>query len=578
MMQETVRPWLNHYPQGVPANIGELPYSTLADLLETSFSRHGQRTAQTFMGNHFSYDEINKKSLWIASYLQSIGLVKGDRVAVMLPNIPQYTVIAAAVLRAGLVLVNVNPLYTSSELQLQLSDAQPRVAFIIDYFAATLASVVDTTPLQHVIVTHIGDMLNPVKNWLIQTHLKRQGRISPYQLTQGITFKRVLHHGKKALGAYQKPFISTDDIALLQYTGGTTGLSKGAVLLHRNLVANVIQLYLWIASALDNLSQNKQINFIGALPLYHIFAFAINLLMAFHLGGNNILITNPKDLDAMMKDLKKQPFHIFPAVNTLFNAIANHPQAKEIDWHSLRLSVGGGMPVQQATAQKWYDLTGCPLIEGYGMSETSPVISAHRVDKSNKQPLCQGIGYPMPSTEIMLLDDAGHPVPEGKAGELLIKGPQVMASYWNNPQETEKVLTPEGFLRTGDIAVMQADGWLRIVDRKKDMILVSGFSVYPNEIEDTVALIEGVQECVAMGIPDKRSGETVALMVVKKDQLLTSQQIKQWCKTHLTGYKRPRIIEFCEMLPKSSVGKILRKEAKAYLLKRINMPNTSSSA
>lgn len=570
MIQKTVRPWLNHYPQGVPADIGELPYATLADLLETSFSKHRKRTAQTFMGHQFSYDEINKKSLWLASYLQSIGLVKGDRVAIMMPNTPQYATIAAAVLRSGLVLVNVNPLYTSSELKHQLNDAQPKAVFIIDHFATTLAQVVNETSLQHVIVTQVGDMLTPIKNWFIQKHLKRQGRIPPYQLQQATTFKKALQYGAKALTAYQKPTINADDIALLQYTGGTTGVSKGAVLLHRNLVANVIQLYLWVAPALDNLSQNKQINFIGALPLYHIFAFSINLLMAFYLGGNNILIANPKDMNALMKDLKKQPFHIFPAVNTLFNAIVNHPQANEINWQSLRLSVGGGMPVQQATAQKWYDLTGCPLIEGYGMSETSPVISAHRVDKSIEQPQSQGIGYPMPSTEILLLDDEGHPVSEGQAGELLIRGPQVMAGYWNNPQETQKTLTPEGFLRTGDIAVMQADGWLRIVDRKKDMILVSGFNVYPNEIEDTVALLEGVQECVAMGIPDRRSGETVALMVVKKDPLLTSQQIKQWCRTHLTGYKRPRIIEFCDALPKSPVGKILRKEAKAYLLGRAN--------
>lgn len=563
------RIWLNSYPQNVPADMSTPEYTTLNDLFESRFSQFSNQTAQTFMKRNFSYGQIDKASRQIASYLQCIGLVKGDRVAVMLPNIPQYAVIATAVLRAGYVLVNVNPLYTANELKHQLNDAQVKAIFIIQNFAHTLVEVIKETPIEHTITTGVGDMMGLVKGLAIHFYLKHKGQIPAYNLPQAISFKQALKIGNRLLDQYKKSDISPDDIAILQYTGGTTGVSKGAVLLHRNLVANVHQLYNWIAPALANISQNEQTTIVGALPLYHIFAFAINLLMAFHIGGKTILIANPKDINRLIDDLKLQRFHIFPAVNTLFNTLVNHPRAKEVDWHSLRLSVGGGMPVQNATSQAWFKLTGCPLIEGYGMSETSPVISAHRVDLYDQAIQKTGIGYPMPSTEIMLVNDQDEAVPLNTPGELVIKGPQVMAGYWNQPEETIKVFTKDGFLRTGDIAVMDETGWLRIVDRKKDMILVSGFNVYPNEIEDAVALLDGVKECVALGLPDPKTGETVALMVVKKDSNLTKEQIKQWCKEHLTGYKRPRVIEFCDELPKSTVGKILRREVRNNLISRM---------
>ena len=561
------RIWLNSYPQGVSADIDAPKYATLQELFESRFSQFRERTALTFLKREFSYGQIDKASRQIASYLQAAGLKKGERIAVMLPNTPQYVAIATAVLRCGYILVNVNPLYTASELKHQLNDAQVKVIFIIENFAHTLAQVIDEINIEHIIVTGVGDMMGLVKGFAINTYLKCKGQIPAYHLPQALTFKQVLKEGSRQLGKYVKQDVQPDDVALLQYTGGTTGVSKGAVLSHQNLVSNVHQLYNWISPALDKISQNEQTTIVGALPLYHIFAFAINVLMSFHIGGKTVLIANPKDMEHLIKDLKAQRFHVFPAVNTLFNTLVNHPKAQSVDWSTLRLSVGGGMAVQSATAQAWYKLTGCPLIEGYGMSETSPVISAHRVDLFDQALQKTGIGYPMPSTDILLLDDQDQPVPLNTPGELVIKGPQVMMGYWNRPEETAKVMTQDGFLRTGDIAVMDETGWLKIVDRKKDMILVSGFNVYPNEIEDAVASLAGVKECVALGLPDQKTGETVALMVVKKDPNLTIEQVKQWCREHLTGYKRPRIIRFCDELPKSAVGKILRRQARNDMLK-----------
>lgn len=563
------RIWLNNYPQGVPANIAPLEFSSIGDMFDSCFKTYAGKTAQTFAGRKFSYADYDDISLKIASYLQSIGLKQGDHIAVMMPNIPQFTAVATAILRAGFVLVNVNPMYTAPELEHQLKDAQVKAIFILENFAHTLAKVLPSTPMvEQVIITRIGDMISGLKGWFYNKAVKFKGMVPPYEIHQAISFKRAIAKGEWALDQYKRPVIQPDDIAVLQYTGGTTGVSKGATLLHRNLLSNVIQTYEWVKPALKKIIANdQQLVFIGALPLYHIFAFTINLLICFYIGGNNILIADPRNLSSMLRDMRKQPFHVLPAVNTLFGAILQHPEAKVMDWSSLQLSVAGGMSVQQATASAWYKLTGCTMVEGYGMSETSPVLCATRVDllleaQGMRQP---GIGYPIPSTEVTLLGDDDKPVGLNTPGELCVRGPQVMAGYWNSPEETAKTMTSEGYLRTGDIAVMDENGWLRIVDRKKDIILVSGFNVYPNEVEDAVALMEGVAECVAVGVPHEKSGEAVAIIIVKKDPELSSEQVKAWCKTHLTGYKRPKYVLFRDELPKSAVGKILRKEIKPIL-------------
>jgi long-chain acyl-CoA synthetase len=566
MTLKTDRIWLKNYPAEVPAEIDSQRFSSLAELFEQCFKTYPHRTAQTFMGKKFSYAQIDQFSMNIASYLQSVGLKKGDRVAIMMPNIPQYPVIATAILRAGFILVNVNPLYTARELEHQLKDADVQAIFIAENFAHTLAQAMLTTPVRHVILTGIGDLIGGLKGWFINKAIRFKGMVPNFDLPNSISLKEALLRGEYMLPDYQQPEIGSDDIAILQYTGGTTGVSKGATLLHRNLVSNVLQVYAWILPALKtNLSGKDQIVLVGALPLYHIFAFNVNLLITFYLGGNNILIPNPRDLSSMLRELRRQPFHVLPAVNTLFNAIVNHPEASSVNWSSLCLSVGGGMALQQATVQAWYKLTGCGMVEGYGMSETSPVICASRVDITDVNDQRMGIGYPVPSTTVVLRDDNDQPVPLGTPGEITVQGPQVMAGYWNSPEETAKVMTKDGFFRTGDIAVMDESGWIRIVDRKKDMILVSGFNVYPNEIEDVVALMSGVEECVAIGVPSPKSGEAVMVLVVKKDPELTEEQVKQWCKTRLTGYKRPRFVVFRESLPKSTVGKILRRELRALL-------------
>ena len=562
------RIWLKNYPEGVPADIDPQRFTSITEMVGECFKTYGHRTAQTFMGKKISYTQIDAQSMQIASYLQSLGLSPGDRVAVMMPNLPQYAIAALAVLRAGYVLVNVNPMYTARELEHQLNDADAKAIFIVDNFAHTLAQALPATPVQHVVLTSVGDLIGGIKGWFINKAVRLKGMIPQYDIPHAVSFKEALLRGEFKLADFQQPIIRGSDVAVLQYTGGTTGVSKGATLLHSNLVANVLQTYTWVLPALKKISsQDEQLVFIGALPLYHIFAFTINLLICFYVGGNNILIADPRNMSGMLKDMRKQRFHVLPAVNTLFNGLLNHPEVHSVDWSSLRLSVAGGMSVQQATAQAWYKLTGCCMVEGYGMSETSPVICATRVDLnvSASEPQQPGIGYPIPSTEVVLLDDEGLPVGLNTPGEIAVRGPQVMAGYWNSPQETEKVMTKDGFLRTGDVAVMDEQGWIRIVDRKKDMILVSGFNVYPNEIEDVVAHLDGVAECVAVGVPDAKSGEAVAIIIVKKDPALTAEHVKSWCKEHLTGYKRPRYVLFKESLPKSAVGKILRRELKPIL-------------
>lgn len=562
------RIWLKNYPADVPADIAPLPYSSLGEMINTSFKTYSSRTAQVFVGKKFTYARLDQYSLRIASYLQSLGLSKGDHIALMMPNLPQYTVVAAAILRAGFVLVNVNPMYTPHELKHQLNDAQVKAIFIAENFAHTLTQVITETDIQHVIVTRIADLVGGIKGWAINKYVQLKGLIPAYDLPAAVTFKHALKQGRAHLHQFKMPDIHPDDIALLQYTGGTTGVSKGAVLSHRNLLSNLIQTYDWVSPAVKKLvAEESQIVFIGTLPFYHIFAFMINLLICFHIGGSAILITDPRNTTAMLRSMKKQPFHVFAGVSTLFNTILHHPLAKSIDWSFLRLSVAGGMSVQQATAQGWQKLTGCPMVEGYGMSETSPVICVTQValglEKGSERPL--GIGYPVPSTEVVLLDENDKPVGLNTPGELCVRGPQVMAGYWNNPEETAKIMTKQGFLRTGDIAVMDEQGWFRIVDRKKDMILVSGFNVYPNEVEDAVTLMEGIKECVAVGVPNEKSGEAVAVIAVKQNPDITTEQVKAWCKQHLTAYKCPRYILFREELPKSAVGKVLRKELKPIL-------------
>lgn len=575
---KTERIWLASYPATVPADIDTHQISSLDKLLEQCFTSYANRTAESFMGKKYSYARIDALSTRIASYLQSLGLAKGDRVAVMMPNVPQYPVVATAILRAGFVLVNVNPMYTASELEHQLIDADARAIFIIENFAHTLAEIAGNVPVKHIIITAAGDLLGPIKGWLVNRSLHAKGQIPAYNLPQATRFKNALAHGEQALPSYRRPMISPEDIAVLQYTGGTTGVSKGAALRHRNLIANVLQIHAWILPALQStLANNNQIVLVGALPLYHVFAFTVNLLISFYLGAHNILIANPRDINALLRDLRRQPFHVFPAVNTMFNAILNHPQAQSMDWSSLRLSVGGGMAVQQATAQAWHQLTGCCIMEGYGMSETSPVICVGRADLTSPEQFRQGIGYPVPSTEVILIDDNDHPVPIGSPGEITVRGPQVMAGYWNAPEETAKIMTASGFLRTGDIGIMDETGWIRIVDRKKDMILVSGFNVYPNEVEDVVSLMDGVQECVAIGVPDKHSGEAVMVLIVKKNPELTEADVKAWCHDRLTGYKRPRHVVFRESLPKSAVGKFLRKEVRALLASEQSSTHSETS-
>jgi long-chain acyl-CoA synthetase len=462
----------------------------------------------------------------------------------------------AAVLRAGFVVVNVNPLYTPRELEHQLKDSGAKAIVVIENFAHVLEKVFDAVPTKQVILVAMGDMLGLVKGTLVNHVVRNVKKLVPaFKLPGAVGFKAAVRRGQRM--ALAAPAVGPDDIAVLQYTGGTTGVSKGAVLLHRNLVANLLQAEAWYQPALKKIPAGQQINTVCALPIYHIFGFNTNMMLAIRMGGCNILIANPRDLPGLFKDLKRQPFHSFPAVNTLFNAMANHPEFGSVDWSHLKISVGGGMAVTQATARLWLEKTGCPIVEGYGLSETSPSASCNPVDSTAYS---GNIGLPMPGTEMKLIDDDGHEVPPGTPGEIAIRGPQVMAGYWQRPDETSKVMTPDGYFRSGDIGIVDERGYFKIVDRKKDMILVSGFNVYPNEVEDTVSLMPGVLECAAVGIPDAKAGEAVKVVIVKKNPALTEADVRAWCEAQLTGYKRPKVVEFRTELPKSNVGKILRRE------------------
>ncbi|WP_353244821.1 long-chain-fatty-acid--CoA ligase [Limnohabitans sp.] len=552
--------WLKSYPEGIPAEIAPDPYSSLVGLLEDSFAKYADRCAYSFMGKDISFAQTNEESLALAAYLQSLGLVQGDRVAIMMPNVPQYPVAVAAILRAGFVVVNVNPLYTARELEHQLKDSGAKAIVIIENFAATLEKCIAQTPVQHVVTAAMGDRLGWLKGSLVNYVVRNVKKMVPvFHLPQAVKFNDALGKGRQL--AFRKPQLTADDIAVLQYTGGTTGVSKGAVLLHRNVIANVLQSEAWNEPVMKRIPAGEQPTSVCALPLYHIFAFTVNMMLGLRMGGKTILIPNPRDLPAVLKELSKHTFHSFPAVNTLFNGLANHPDFGTVNWSNLKVSLGGGTAVTPNVAQLWLEKTGCPICEGYGLSETSPSASCNPTTSTE---FTGTIGVPLPSTWMKLLDDDGHEVTEpGQPGEIAIKGPQVMAGYWQRPDETAKVMTADGYFKSGDVGTVDGRGFFKIIDRKKDMILVSGFNVYPNEVEEVASTCPGVLECAAIGVPDEKTGETVKLVVVKKDPALTEAKIMAHCREHMTAYKQPRVIEFRTELPKTPVGKILRRELRS---------------
>ena len=555
MIEERV--WLGSYPEGVPADIDASQYPSLVDLMADSFVKYANRTAYSFMGQDISYAQTDVKSQALAAYFQSLDLEKGDRVAIMMPNVPQYPVAVAAILRAGLVVVNVNPLYTPRELEHQLKDSGAKAIVIIENFAVTLQKCIAETQIEHVVVCAMGDMLSMPKGALVNFVVRNVKNLVPdFDLPGAVQFNQALNRGERA--TFVKPVIHSDDIAVLQYTGGTTGVSKGAMLLHRNVIANLLQSEAWNQPTMKRVPDNEQPTSVCALPLYHIFAFTVNMMLGMRTGSKNILIPNPRDLPAVLKELSTQTFHSFPAVNTLFNGLANHPDFDTVNWKNLKVSVGGGMAVTSAVAALWLQKTGCPICEGYGLSETSPSASCNPTTSTQ---FTGNIGVPLPSTFMKLLDDEGHEVTElGQAGEIAIKGPQVMAGYWQRPDETARSMTADGYFKSGDIGIRDAHGFFKIIDRKKDMILVSGFNVYPNDVEETVSLCPGVLECAAVGVPDEKTGEAVKLVIVKKDPTLTEMAVREYCKVNMTGYKQPKVVEFKKELPKTAVGKILRRE------------------
>ena len=552
----TERIWLKHYPEGVPADIDASQYPSLVALMDESFKKFANRTAYSFMGKDVSYAETDAQSRAVAGYLQSLGLARGDRVAIMMPNVPQYPATVAGILRAGYVVVNVNPLYTARELEHQMKDSGAKAIVIIENFAATLQKCIANTQIKHVVLASMGDRLGGLKGMIVNFVVRKVKKLVPaFSLPGAVRYNDAIAKGQGA--PFSAPQIGPDDVAVLQYTGGTTGVAKGAVLLHRNLIANVLQSEAWNEPVMKQIPAGEQSTSVCALPLYHIFAFTVNMMLSLRNGGKVILIPNPRDLPAVLKELSKHTFHSFPAVNTLFNGLANHPDFNTVNWSNLKVSIGGGMAVQSAVAKLWLEKTGCPICEGYGLSETSPSATCNPVTSKE---FSGTIGLPLPSTYIKILDDNGHEVPLGQAGEIAIKGPQVMAGYWQRPDETAKVMTADGYFKSGDIGIMDERGYTKIVDRKKDMILVSGFNVYPNEIEDVVAGMPGVLEVAAVGVPDEKMGEAVKLVIVKKDPGLTEDAVRKFCHDNLTGYKRPRVIEFRDELPKTPVGKVLRRE------------------
>jgi long-chain acyl-CoA synthetase len=549
------RIWLKQYPPGVPADIDVTQYASLVELLEESFAKFSDRKAFICMDKSISYRDLDEMSLAFAAYLQSKGLQKGARVALMMPNVLQYPIATAAVLRAGYAVVNVNPLYTPRELEHQLKDSGAEAIVVLENFAHTVQQVIGHTAVKHVVVGNMGEMLG-LKGVIVNLVVRRVKKMVPaYSLPGATGFNDAIAAGRGI--KFNKPKMAPDDVAFLQYTGGTTGVSKGATLLHRNILANVLQNDAWLQPALTAPPHVDQILIVCALPLYHIFALTACFLLAVRAGGVNLLIPNPRDIPGFIKELMKYQVNSFPAVNTLYNGLMHHPDFRKIDFSKLKMSNGGGMAVQRPVAEQWKQITGCSIAEGYGLSETSPTLTCNTATSTEFN---GSIGIPVPSTYLSIRDDDGNEVPFGEPGEICAKGPQIMAGYWNRPDETAKVMTADGYFRTGDIGVMTPDGYTKIVDRKKDMILVSGFNVYPNEIEEVIASHPGVLECAVIGVADEKSGEAVKAFVVKKDPNITAEDIIKFCRDELTGYKVPKLIEFRTELPKTNVGKILRRQ------------------
>jgi len=558
-LAEETKWWLRHYPPGVPHEIDITQYTSLPQMAEEAFARFRDRAAYTCLGKTLTFGDVDELSGAFGSWLQAKGLAKGARVALMMPNLLQYPVAILAVLRAGYIVVNVNPLYTPRELEHQLKDSGAEAIVILENFAHTLEHVIANTQVRHVVVAAAGDLLGfPVgliANWKIR-HVKKL--VPPFHLPQSTKFNDAVAEGSGR--ALSRPKFQRDDVAFLQYTGGTTGVSKGAVLSHANIFGNVLVSEAWLNPAMSDTSKGPPpdpIVMVCALPMYHIFSLVSCMWLAIKVGGQCLLIPNPRDQDGMVKAIAKYKFNVMPAVNTMFNSLVNHVGFRGLDFASLRVSNGGGMAVQKAVAEKWFALTGVPIVEGYGLTETSSGATCNEVLSTQYS---GDVGMPMPSTEVSIRDDDGKSLPQGEAGEICIRGPQVMQGYWQRPDETAKVMTEDGFFKSGDIGLMLPNGHVKIVDRKKDMILVSGFNVYPNEIEDVVAACPGVMECAAVGIADERSGEAVKLFVVKKDAALTAEQVMAYCREYLTGYKCPKLVVFRDSLPKSNVGKILRRE------------------
>ncbi|GAA5662945.1 MULTISPECIES: long-chain fatty acid--CoA ligase [Brucella] len=547
--------WFKSYPAGVPHEIDLSTATSIGDMILASCRQFASSPAFTCMGKDLSYKELDEYSRALAAFLQSRGLVKGDRVAVMMPNILHYPIAFTAILRAGFVVVNVNPLYTPRELEHQLKDSGAKALIVLENFASTVEKTLNSINVPNIIVASMGDM-HGFKGHIINLVVRRVKKMVPAWTIPGhIRFKDALAQGRVL--SFNPVPVQGSDLAFLQYTGGTTGISKGAMLTHSNILANVEQMHTWMEVAFRNKGKPKALNFVCALPLYHIFALTVNAMIGIKLGARNILIPNPRDIAGFVKELRKSPFHIFPGLNTLFNGLMNNPDFQTLDFKPLILTLGGGMAVQRPVAERWQKMTGCHITEGYGLSETSPVACANALDATE---FSGTIGLPMPSTDVAIRDDDGNDLALGEVGEICVRGPQVMTGYWNRPDETKRAIMPDGFFRTGDMGFMDERGYTKIVDRKKDMILVSGFNVYPNEIEEVAAGHPGIVESAAIGIPNEHSGEVVKLFVVRSDLNLTEDEVKAYCAERLTNYKRPREVEFRESLPKSNVGKILRRE------------------
>ena len=563
--------WHSSYPPGVPTEVDITQYPSVVALLEESFAKFRNDNAYYCMGRYLSYGELDQLSLQLGAYLQGLGLERGDRVAIMMPNLLQYPIAVAAVLRAGFVAVNVNPMYTARELEHQLNDSGSKAIVVLENFAATLQSVLPNTPVEHIVLASVGDMFGFFKgaftNFAVRT-LKKA--VPAYSLPRTVGFKRALSIGKE--GSFTRPNIKPDDVGVLQYTGGTTGVSKGATLLHSTLIASAMCSDAWSQPGFKRKPITGQVNVVCALPLYHVFAFISCALLGMRLGAMNILIPNPRDMTGSIKQLMGFKLHAFPAVNTLYQGLLNHPDFSKLDFTELVISNSGGMAVQEPIARKWLEVTGCPVAEGYGLSETSSGITCNRTDTDK---YTGTIGIPLPNVDVRIIDDDEIEVPVGERGEIAIRGPQVMDGYWQRPEETAKNMTADGYFKSGDIGIMEENGYLRIVDRKKDMILVSGFNVYPNEIEGVIVGLEGVLECAVIGVPDAKAGESVMAFVVKKDQALTEKDVANYCTEHLTGYKKPRKIRFVDELPKSNVGKILRRELRTQTLAEMEQKEIS---